>query len=414
MMLTRRSVAVGSAAVATTTALAFSPDAVATRPGRPGRSRESGQVLLDWERICFRTVYTDALTPVPVGVPILGFVSVAMNDAVARSAHQGASSESAAAARAAHDVLARYHPAPALRAKLAADLAATYAAIGPGKARARGDRAGAHAAREMIRRRRRDNYLNPDIHYTKTPGPGVWRPVSPATDMLGAWIGSLRPLVVKPFKVSDPYSLGSTAWAADYDEVKRLGSTGSVERTPAQSATSAFFAPNAAIMVGDALIRYLEHRPIGILATARLFAQVHTAMTDSFINCWRLKRDVGFWRPDEAISGQYDDGNAATTPEPGWASLLPTPNYSDYVSGHACATGPAVEVIREVLGETTQLELRSANAPDAPRTYARLSELEFDAFHSRIWGGLHFRKAMQDGYEIAHRTAQEVLRRYDR
>ena len=54
------------------------------------------------------------------------------------------------------------------------------------------------------------------------------------------------------------------------------------------------------------------------------------------------------------------------------------------------------------------LELRSVNSP-TPRVYPHLSELEYDAFHARIWSGLHFRKAMVDGYDIAHRTAERVM-----
>jgi hypothetical protein len=78
------------------------------------------------------------------------------------------------------------------------------------------------------------------------------------------------------------------------------------------------------------------------------------------------------------------------------------------VSGHACLTAPAVEVIRRMLGETTPLELLSVNS-SIPRTYATLSDLEDDAFHARIWSGLHFRTAMEDGYQIGHHTAAEVL-----
>ncbi len=57
-----------------------------------------------------------------------------------------------------------------------------------------------------------------------------------------------------------------------------------------------------------------------------------------------------------------------------------------------------------MLGETTPLELRSVNSPN-PRTYPTLSALEHDAFNARIWSGLRFRTAMEDGYDIGHRTA---------
>ena len=52
---------------------------------------------------------------------------------------------------------------------------------------------------------------------------------------------------------------------------------------------------------------------------------MHGALTDSLICTWQQKRDVGFWRPFQAISGLYDDGNPVTTPQPGWAPLVPNP-----------------------------------------------------------------------------------------
>ena len=74
--------------------------------------------------------------------------------------------------------------------------------------------------------------------------------------------------------------------------------------------------------------------------TPRLFAVMHTAMSDAIILCWRLKYDVGFWRPFQAIQAAETDGNPATTADPTWTPLIPNPPYSDYVSGHGCLTAP--------------------------------------------------------------------------
>lgn len=411
MMLTRRSV-VGSAAVAST-ALALGPAALAAPRRRRARSTESGQVVLDWEQVSFDTVYgpfgtTPPLTPIPVGVPVLGFVSVAMYRAACRSAHMGSSSESAAVARAARDVLLAYYPGQAGALQTALDK--TLDAIGPGQARTKGVRIGADAARDMLVSRRGDGYLDGSIHYSKPATAPYWQPTPPATDMLGAWLGSLRNLVVSAEPISGPYTLGSTAWADDYEEIRAVGSDNSVVRTPAQTATALFHnSTNAGISVGGALIRYLAAHPQGILKTARIFAQMHGALTDSLICAWQQKRDVGFWRPFQAISGVHDDGNPGTTPQPGWAPLVPNPPYSDYLSGHGSATSPQVEVIRRVFGEATALELRSPTL--GARTYAHLSEIEHEAFHARIWGGLHYRQAMRDSYEMGHRTAVRVMAR---
>lgn len=378
---------------------------------RSGTPAESSQVLLDWERIVFRTVYTDGLSPVPGGVPLMGFTSMAMYDAVEASLRAHSSSETAAVAAAAHAVLVHYFPSAA--PKLDADLAATLAGVPDGPAEARGRAIGAAAGARMVASRVGDGYGDPTIHYIKAPGPGVWQPVPPATDMLVPWLGSLRPLVVStPVRVGGPDPLSSRRYAAQYEEVRRLGSATSTERTPEQTATALFFNSNSATMVSDALVRHLSDHPIDLRGTARLFAEVHAAMTDSVISCWRLKRDVGFWRPDRAIALADTDGNPATSPQPGWAPLVPTPPYSDYVSGHACLTAPAVEVIRRTLGERTPLELVSVNSP-TPRVYELLGSIERDAFWARIWSGLHYRTAMEDGYRIGHVMARRVLRAFD-
>ena len=44
------------------------------------------------------------------------------------------------------------------------------------------------------------------------------------------------------------------------------------------------------------------------------------------------------------------------------------------------------------------------------RSYATLTALEHDALNARIWGGLHFRDAMDDGYYLGHTTADRVMR----
>jgi hypothetical protein len=411
MSIPTRAVTTLAAVIATASATLIVPatDAAALRHVQPQRpAAQNAQVVLDWERISFRTVYTDAATPIPVGVPVLGFTSLAMYDATEASLDRDNSSETAAVATAAHDVLAHYYPA--LRPRLDGDLAASMVTETDSHERAKGQRIGSRAADEMLKSRAGDGWMDTSIHYSKAPGVGVWQPVAPATDMLAAWLGSLRPLAVTGLvEVDGPDALDSPAYTADYNEVKAVGSLSSTTRTQAQTDTARFFNSNSATMVGDALVRHLETHPIGLRRTAQLFAAIHVGMTNSVITTWQLKRDVGLWRPFQAVAGADTDGNPDTSAEPGWQPLLPNPAYSDYVSGHAALTGPAVQVVRTLLGEETQLELRSTSFPDAPRTYPTMTALEHDAFHARIWGGLHFRDAMDDGYLIGHRSAERAL-----
>ena len=409
-----RAVLVAAALLATST-LAGPPAVSDSSGGKhrhphhdPPASTESAQVVLDWQRTAIATVYP--ATPIPTGIPVLGFTSLAINDAVTTSLRWGSSSETAAVARAAHDVLLHYYPGAG--AALDAQLVTTLAGVPDGTDEDRGARAGELAAARMIASRYGDGYGDTTIHYTLPPGIGVWQPVPPAADMLGAWLGSVRPLVIRhPVRVDGPDRLTSADYTTDYNEVKLLGSSASAVRSPEQADTAVFFNTNPAIMQGDALIRNLESHPQDLQKTAWVFAALHGAMADSVIRCWQLKRDVGYWRPFQAVAGAADDGNPDTQPESGWTSYLPTPPYSDYVTGHGCLTGSAVEVIRTVLGEDTQLELRSLSLEGAVRTYPTLTALEYDALNSRIWGGLHFRDAMSDGYSIGHQTARTVMKK---
>ncbi|MEO7421814.1 MAG: vanadium-dependent haloperoxidase [Ornithinibacter sp.] len=371
-------------------------------------STASSQVALDWQRTSIRTVYTENASTVPAGALYLGFASLAMNEAARRSERAHSASSEAAVAVAAHDVLATYFPASA--ANLDADLSASLGDIADGNAKARGMAKGARAADRLIATRADDGRDDTSIVYAKPPAIGVWQP-APGGSMLVPWVGFVDPLVVRHIATAPgPEDLSSAEWAADYDETRRLGAAVGSERTAEQTATALFFNSNAATMLTEGVLRWLDDHMMSLRRTTQLFAAMHAAEADSIIAAWRQKFDVGFWRPVQAVALADLDGNSATTPQPGWTPLLPTPPYSEYVSGHAATTSPAAEVIRHMLGDDTTLTLHSYNT-NSDRTYASISAIEADALNSRIWGGLHFRAAMDDGYAMGHSTAREVLRR---
>jgi hypothetical protein len=391
------------AALAPTPAVTASAPVAPAQPTQP--AAESSAVVHAWERTLLRTVYAENATPIPVGVPYMGFTSVAMHDAAKAAARRGGSAH-AAVAVAAHDVLHEFFPAS--RPNLHADLTSSLAAVPEGDAKEAGVAAGARAADRMLAER--GAYATPDtsIVYEKPVAPGTWQP-APGGAMLAPWLAFVEPMVLsRPLDLGGPDALTSAGYTRDYLEVRSVGAATGADRTAYQTETARFFNANSAVMVSDALLRYLDGDPLGLRETTRLFAVAHAAMTDALISTWRLKYDVGFWRPFQAIHGADGDRNPGTQPDPTWAPLIPNPPYSEYVSGHASLTAPAVETVRRLLGEETPLALRSS-ITGTERTYPTLSALEHDAFMARIWGGLHFRDAMEDGYAIGHRAARRAL-----
>ncbi len=384
------------ALVATTTAV----------PATAGEGPLASSVAVDWQRTAIRTIFAETVPtpPPPVGALYLSFTSLAVYDAAREAQRGGMHQAVAAVATAAHDVLAQYFPGS--RTALDADLAASLALVPDGPKQAAGIRIGAAAADRMIDSRVGDGRGDPSVVYAKAPGAGVWQPPQGGV-MAFAWLAFVDPVVdVAPVTLDGPDPLGSAAYAQDYNEVRMVGSVASTTRTQEQTNIARFFAGNPVLTYRDALCRYLDDEPLGLLPTTRLFARIDAAQVTAFIATWRLKYDVGFWRPFQAIAGAATDGNPATDPEQGWTPLVTNPSYSDYTSGHAAATAPFAEILRQTLGNDTPLTLRSGGVE---RSYATLSALEHDAFHARIWGGLHFRDAMDDGYLLGHTVAGEVI-----
>jgi hypothetical protein len=178
-------------------------------------AHHNAAVITQWNAIAVRTVFTENSTPVPSSGLFLGFVSLAVYDAVVAiaggyepylrqpRADRKASTE-AAAATAAHDVLVHYFPASATN--LAADYAATLATIPNGRGKVGGQRVGANAAAQLIRLRSNDG-RNAPITLDVAPAPGVWRPRPDAlAQMLVPWLGFVRPLALRstPLPVPGP------------------------------------------------------------------------------------------------------------------------------------------------------------------------------------------------------------------
>ena len=302
-------------------------------------------------------------------------------------------------------MLLEYFPASGVA--LDADLAASLARVPDGTKKDAGVAIGAAAAAAMIASRVGDGRNDTSIVYSKAPALGVWQPpptgMAPAVARLRgprrrrATGGRRRP------RPDHERGLRRGLRGGAHARVRSPGPTGPPSRRP----IALFFGGNPVLTYRNALCDLLDAEPLGLLPTTRLLARIDAAVANSFIQTWRLKFEVGFWRPFQAIAAAAIDGNPGTNPHPvAWASLVPTPAYSEYTSGHAAATSPFAEVLRRTLGDDTPLVLRSGGVT---RTYDSLSALEFDAFHARIWGGLHFRRAMEDGYQLGHTTAGRVI-----
>jgi hypothetical protein len=413
-MSTRRSfIAMAMCAATCTAAPALGAPPSAATP----RVKAGSRVITDWSAIAARTIFTENATPVPSASLYFGFVSLAVYDAVTTIEggyqpylrHPRAkdhASPQVAAATAAYRVLSHYFPASA--ANLAASYQQSLAEVPNGVGLVHGKRVGEEAAAAIIAAREGDG-RGAAITLNVIAAPGVWRPTPDAfAPMIVPWLGFVRPLMMTSptqFTLPGPDPITSTAYARDFAEVKSYGAKEGSTRTPAQTQLALFYSDNALLQYQKGLAGQVADRSLGIEDSARAFALLNAGVADALIGCWRAKYDYAYWRPITAIREAGTDANSATSADPGWTPLVPTPPYSDYVSGHACITGAAAEAMGQLFGEN-HLDLTvSSGVTNTTRHYASTDALDADTMNARIWLGLHFRRAMTDGNRLGHSAA---------
>jgi hypothetical protein len=379
--------------VAVLTATVIAAGLTVAAPGTSGAAAEPAEpaeIALAWQGIALTTVPFS-----PAQAMYLSFTSTAVDRAVRKSLKTAGSSEGAAVARAAHDVLAEYFPASA--GTLDTLLAESLADVPDGPAQDTGVAVGADAAAEVIASRVDDGRGDPTIVYSKQPGIGVWVDSRP---MAVPWYGFVDRIAGgRPVVVDGPDPVGSAAYRADLAEVEADGRAGA---DPEKAATATFFNVPGFALYRNALIVYLRAHPLSLQDTTDLFADLDRASAEAMRQTWRHKFTEGFWRPTAAVTA--DDADPLTQPVPGWTSVLPVPPYPEWPSGHGTLTSAFAETVRCHLGNIPL----TLNGAGAPRTYTSLATLEHDAFMSRIWGGIHFRDAMEDGYLIGHTVARRA------
>src|SRR5262249_7147764 len=123
---------------------------------------------------------------------------------------------------------------------------------------------------------------------------------------------------------------------------------------------------------------------------ARLLAELNFALADAGIVAWDAKYHYGFWRPITAIRESDIDNNPDTEQEPGWNSLLITPPFPEYISGHSTFSGAAATILTFAFGDNFAFSTTSPGLPNVTRSFTSFQQAAEEAGRSRIYGGIHY------------------------
>jgi hypothetical protein len=375
-----------------------------------------------WDGIANQAFTAAALSP-PDGAVISAYVGVGVYDSVTAieggyqpfmvdvDAPAGASPEAAVVASA-HAILVHYLPDQQATI-LDPAYAQSLATIPDGQAKEDGVATGEYVARVLIRERADDGFR---AHYDYVPPdppiPGVWIPTGQGP-ALGIYMPHMQPFSLRrpsQFRPGGPPSLSSRRWARDYNEVKEIGSRTSTTRTPEQTLAARFWGEPPIQQAHAAFRRFVTERGLDIADASRFVAMNAVVEADGLIACFDAKYHYVFWRPITAIRAGDTDGNPDTVADPSWLPLLPaTPNHPEYPSAHSCATTGIALTIANFLG-TRHIDLTIPSLTGlGDRHFDTVRDLEYEVTNARVWGGIHYRAAIEDGSRLGAKVAHQML-----
>jgi hypothetical protein len=411
----------GGAALLVTSMLGVSSRA-AGDDGTRGRD-ESGPpdtYVTDWDVVGTQAFSAAALTPAE-GHTLFAYVAIAVYDSVMAikggyepfaidvDAPAGASAEAAVAA-AAHRILVHYLPA---QSDFVDDAyVESLSTITDGSAEDDGVAVGEAVADALIAQRAGDGFRAP-VTYTppNPPVPGVWIPTGPVP--IGPYLGLMEPFSLDSadqFRPKGPPDLGSRKWARDYEEVRTIGSASSTTRTDEQTTAARFWGEAPVQQARGSFRKFVSDHELDIVDASRFMAMISVVYADALIACFDAKYEYAFWRPVTAIRAGHTDGNERTIGDPAWTPLLPaTPNHPEYPSAHSCITPSGGLVIARFL-HTSRIDFTVPSLTGlGDRHFATVGDLRDEVGEARIWGGIHFRTAVEDGMRIGQRVVHQVL-----
>ena len=127
------------------------------------------------------------------------------------------------------------------------------------------------------------------------------------------------------------------------------------------------------------IIKY-RYNPV---RAARVYAYMNMAIMDAGVSCWDAKYYYNYPRPIQAI--------------PGFKTILGTPNFPAYTSGHSTFSSAAASVLAYIF----------------PADKIDFERFAMEAAESRIYGGIHYRfdseAGLLQGKKVAEYTIQRAL-----
>ncbi len=141
-------------------------------------------------------------------------------------------------------------------------------------------------------------------------------------------------------------------------------------------------------------------------ATALIHAMVAATLHDAFVSCWDEKYHSNRVRPETAIRRWID---------PRWQPLLQTPPFPEYTSGHSVISAASSTILTKIFGPSFAFDDDSEVEFGLPvRRFNSFEEAAAEAAVSRLYGGIHYRDAIDNGVAQGKKVGQFIAGKLSR
>lgn len=236
--------------------------------------------------------------------------------------------------------------------------------------------------------------------YKMKVGPEFWVPTSTIAvqqhPLLPSW-GNNRTFAIPKIadcKLKEPVPFSIKKGSPFYKDALEVYSV-SKTMTADQHSLAKFWADDAMLTPTPAghgitiALQILDRDKVDLEKTVDVLARMGVTQADGMIGAWHGKYTYNRIRPISYIRRYID---------PKWESLLITPPFPDYPSGHSVQSGTLIVVMTKLFGENFAFDDKTG-ALDGLQTrhFKSFKEAGNEAAISRLYGGIHYRHAIENG-----------------
>lgn len=259
-----------------------------------------------------------------------------------------------------------------------------------------------------------DNFLA--LHntpYTAPPrseNPSFWEPTAPGADYIEPYLGQNRPFCMPtgdycfvPLGITFDTLPGTFFYLDGLEVLEKSQSLNQDERNIAlfwEDKTGTGQPPGHWMSITNNMVLRFN---LNLAEAGKLYALMGVSTRDAFISAWESKLRINLLRPKTYIRNYLG--------EPNWNEFINTPPWPDYTSGHSVGSGAASTILTHFLGDNIQfVDSTHDNQPGRRnRTFNSFYHAAEESSWSRLYGGIHYRRAIEHGVQQGRLVAQVVL-----